>query len=84
MDNHPKDYFDSQKEVFVQFLNENVATCSMVAKQTGIPQKNLTRYKSELEDKEVLKVLFVTNCKVTKFKAQYLTTNTDIIKCFKL
>lgn len=74
-----KDYFDSQKEVFKHYLSENVATCSMVAKQTGIPQKNLTRFKAELEDKGLLKVLFVANCKVTSFKAQYLTTNTEII-----
>lgn len=79
-----KTYFDSQKEIFRHYLSENIATCSMVSNQTGIPQKNLTRYKTELEDNGALTVLFVTNCKVTGFKAQYLTTNTDIIKCFKL
>lgn len=77
-------YFDSQKEVFKAYISENIATCSMVSAQTGIPHKNLTRYKTELEEKGLLKVLFVTNCKVTGFKAQYLTTNTDIINCFKL
>lgn len=75
-----KDYFDSQKELFRHYLSENVATCSMVAKQTGIPQKNLTRYKTELEDKGLLKVLFIANCKVTSFKAQYLTTDLEMIK----
>ena len=48
-----KSYFDSQKEVFKHYLSENIATCSMVANQTGIPQKNLTRYKTELEDKSI-------------------------------
>lgn len=74
-----KSYFDSQREVFRHFLSENVATCSMVAHHTGIPQKNLTRYKTELEEKGLLKVLFVATCKITSFKAQYLTTNTEII-----
>lgn len=78
-----KSYFDSQKEVFKHYLSENVATCSMVANQTGIPQKNLTRYKTELEDKGLLKVLFVATCKVTGFKAQYLTTNLEIIQSMK-
>ena len=80
MDKHLKYIFESQKYVFKHYLSENVATCSMVAKQTGIPQKNLTRFKAELEDKGLLKVLFVANCKVTSFKAQYLTCDLDMIK----
>lgn len=78
-----KAYFESQKEVFKHYLTENVATCSMVSAQTGIPQKNLTRYKTELEEKGLLKVLFVATCKHTGFKAQYLSTNPEILESMK-
>lgn len=79
MDKHLKYIFESQKYVFKHYLCKNIATCSMVAKQTGIPQKNLTRFKAELEEKGLLKVLFLAPCKQTGFKAQYLTTNSEII-----
>lgn len=76
-------YFESQKEVFRHYLTENIATASMVSSQTGIPQKNLTRYKAELEEKGLLKVLFRTKCRYTGFDADYLTTNPDIIASMK-
>ena len=55
----------------------------MVADQTGIPQKNLTRYKEQLENQGLLKVVFVARCRKTGFKAQYLTTNPDLIESMK-
>ena len=78
-----KGYFDSQKKVFKTYLSKNIATCSMVADQTGIPQKNLTRYKDQLENQGLLKVVFVARCRKTGFKAQYLTTNPDLIESMK-
>ena len=54
--NHPfhkrqgydKDYRTQQKIIF-QYLQKHIATASMVAYATGIPQKNITRYKRDLE-----------------------------------
>lgn len=82
--NNLKASFDSQAEVFKTYLSANTATCSMVADQTDLPQKNLTRFKTELQKKGLLKVVCVAVCRKTGFKAQYLTTNPVIIKCFKL
>ncbi len=81
--NNLKGYFDSQMEVFTHYLTEHTATCAMVSAETGIPEKNLTRYKKELEDKGLLRVLFVATCKHTRFKAGYLTTNPEIIQSLK-
>ena len=65
---------------FNQYLKTNIATCSMVAKAIDVHQKNLTRYKRELE-KIGLLYQYPTKaiCKDSGFKAHYLTTNPDLI-----
>jgi len=52
----------------------------MVTEATGIPQKNLCRYKRELEKMGVLCVMYRDVCKHTGCKAGYLTTNPQIRK----
>jgi hypothetical protein len=72
--------FIAQKKTVYDYLKRNTATASMVSEATGVTQKNLTRYKRNLEQEGFLKVLFKSQCKLTGFMASYLTTNESIIK----
>jgi hypothetical protein len=47
----------------------------MLSAETGITQKNITRYKRDLEKAGILWEIVKTTCKKTGFKAWYLTTN---------
>lgn len=70
---------ESQLRAFRNYLSENTATCSMAAKELGIPQKCLTRYKRQLEKAGNLVELFHGICKITGVRAAYLTTNHSLI-----
>lgn len=65
----------TQLKTIFHFLQENTATASMVSKACNIPQKNICRYKKDLEKKGLLKEVAKRKCKVTGFSAWYLTTN---------
>lgn len=67
----------SQLQTIFQYLQEHVATASMVADATGIYQKNICRYKRDLEKAGRIWELQKKPCKKTGFKAWYLTTNPD-------
>ena len=67
--------WQSQLQTIFQYLNDNVATASMVADATGIYQKNICRFKRDLERAGKLWEITKTTCKKTGFKAWYLTTN---------
>ena len=67
--------FKSQLETIFQYLQEHIATASMVSAATGIPQKNICRYKRDLEKAGQLWEIEKKLCKHTGFKAWYLTTN---------
>ena len=71
------DFKNQQKTIF-QYLKENVATASMVSDATGIPQKNITRFKRDLELSGLLFEIEKKKCKKTGFKAWYLTTNKEL------
>lgn len=75
-DNH----FQAQLRRFREFLNENTATCTMACETLGIPQKNATWYKRELEDSGQLVEVKKAPCKHTNRIAAYLSTNPTIIK----
>ena len=68
---------DNQLKTIFQFLFENVATASMASDATGIYQKNICRYKRDLEKAGRLWETEKKLCKKTGFKAWYLTTNPD-------
>lgn len=70
-----KDLFISQERTIFYYLQKHTATASMVSKSTGIPQKNITRYKRDLEQRGLLYEVEKKLCKVTGFKAWYLSTN---------
>ena len=65
----------NQLKTIFQYLQNHVATASMVADATGIYQKNICRYKRDLQ--KVGKLWEVTKdvCKKTGFRAWYLTTD---------
>ncbi len=64
------------KTIFL-FLQDNVATASMLSDVTGIPKKNICRYKIDLEKTGRLWEIDKVKCKKTGFNAWYLTTNPD-------
>lgn len=68
-------YIQRQKKTIFLYLQNNVATASMISKATGISQKNICRYKRDLEKAGLLKELQKAQCKETGNKALYLTTN---------
>lgn len=69
----------NETSVFYEYLMEHTATCSMVSEATGIKQKNLCRYKVELQRANLLWEIDFKPCLITGFMAQWLTTNPDLI-----
>ncbi len=65
----------NQLQTIFQYLQNNIATASMVTDRTGIPQKCITRYKRDLEKAGRLWEVIKTHCKKTGHKAWYLTTD---------
>jgi hypothetical protein len=66
-----------QLQTIFKYLEEHIATASMVADATGIYQKNICRYKRDLEKAGRLWETEKKLCKKTGFKAWYLTTNPE-------
>ena len=71
--------FRNQLETIFQYLQEHIATSSMVSVATGVPQKNICRYKRDLEKAGRLWETEKKICKETGFSAWYLTTNSENI-----
>jgi hypothetical protein len=71
-------HFQNQKKTIFQYLKQYTATASMVADATGVPQKSICRYKRDLEKQNLLYEVVKKYCKLTGFRAWYLTTNTDL------
>lgn len=72
---HKDTKFNSQLQTIFHYLKEHVATASMVSDATGIPQKNICRYKRDLEQAGRLWEIEKKACQLTGFKAYYLTTD---------
>lgn len=72
--------FKAQEKRYFEYLKNHIATNSMVSKALNIPQKNLTRYKRYFEKRGMLKELYRKFCKLTGFRASYLTTNPDLMR----
>jgi hypothetical protein len=68
---------NTQEQTIFQYLLEIDATASMVADATGVPQKNICRYKRDLEKAGRIWELEKKYCKKTGFRAWYLTTNPE-------
>lgn len=67
-----------QRVVFYNYLKTRVETASMVARETGIPQKNICRYKRKYQEQGKLAEVRKGTCKATGFKAWYITTNAEL------
>lgn len=67
--------FQTQKKTIFQYLQNHIATASMVTDATGIPQKCITRYKRDFEKLGILAEVKKAYCKKTNHLAWYLTTN---------
>ena len=70
--------FETQLKTIFHYLQEHVATASMVAAATGVPQKCITRYKRDLQKAGNLWEIERKPCKQTGFKAFYLTTDSKL------
>mgnify|MGYP003662894463 CR=1 FL=1 len=67
----------SQLKTIFHYLEKHTATASMLSAATGVPQKNICRYKRDLEKAGQLWEIEKKSCKHTGFKAWYVTTNPD-------
>jgi len=67
----------NQLQTIFNFLQDHIATASMVSDATNVPQKNICRYKRDLEKSGRLWEIEKKLCKKTGFKAWYLTTDPD-------
>jgi hypothetical protein len=79
--------FKTELKTIFEYLKENVCTASMLSEATGVKQKNICRYKRDLEKSGLLAEVYKSYCKLTGFKAYYITTNPELIpidKQFKL
>ena len=63
----------TQLQTIFAYLAEINATASMASDATGVPQKNICRYKRDLEQEGRLWEITKATCKITGFKAWYLT-----------
>ena len=65
----------TQLKTIFEFLSKWVATGSMVAQATGIPQKNFCRFKRDLEKSGHLAEVKKGFCDVTGHRAWFVNTN---------
>ncbi|APY11511.1 hypothetical protein BWZ22_09755 [Seonamhaeicola sp. S2-3] len=65
----------TQLKTIFKYLHDHIATNSMVAKATGVPQKNICRYKRILQKMGVLVEVKKAYCQATNHLAWYLSTN---------
>lgn len=65
----------AQKKRVFEYLSDKIATATMVSNTLGIPQKNITRYKRDLEEEGKLREVFKTTCPITRHLACYITTD---------
>jgi hypothetical protein len=69
----------TQLKTIFHYLQNHICTASMISKATGIPQKNICRYKRDLEKQERLFEVEKKICKITGFRAWYVTTNKNLL-----
>ena len=72
--------FRNEEQTIFNYLQNTIATASMVSKATGIAQKNICRYKSDLQKRNLLFEVYKRTCKITGYKAWFLTTNKSLYR----
>jgi len=73
----------TQVQILLNYLQNHVATASMISEATGIPQKNICRYKRKLEKEGRLLVVYKSRCKLTRRLACYLSLDKNEFQLFK-
>jgi len=68
----------TQLKTIFGYLKNHTATASMVEAATGVKQKNICRYKKDLENQGLLYEVEKKLCKVTGFRAWYFSTKPDL------
>lgn len=71
---------DTELKQVKEYLSKNNATATMVATALNIYRPNLTRYKTMLQNEGVLVVTHNDYCKETRYKADYLSCDPDLVK----
>ncbi len=72
-----------QVKTIFEYWQNRIATASMVSHATGVPQKNICRYKRDLEKAGRLFEVRKTICAHTGFRAWYCTTNKQLADTLK-
>lgn len=72
---HRSLFFHNEKQTILEYLREHTVTASMLSEMTGIKQKNICRYKRDLEKGNLLWETEKRKCKITGCYAWYLTTD---------
>ena len=73
----------NQLKTIFHYLQNHIATNTMVSVATGVPQKNICRYKRDLEQLGLLAEVKKSYCIITKHLAWYITTNANSFPQFK-
>ncbi len=71
--------FNAELNLVQAYLTTKIATATMVSVDLEIYRPNLCRYVSILSKQSLLSIVCVGKCKVTGFKARYLTCNPTLI-----
>jgi hypothetical protein len=66
---------NTQLKAIFNYLQNHVATATMVSEVTRVPQKSICRYKRDLELKGLVYEVEKKPCKITGFSAWYLSAN---------
>lgn len=69
----------SQEKSILSFVQDNIATNTMISKATGISRPSICRYKKNLEERGLIFEVERKLCKITGYPAWYLTANKDLI-----
>ena len=72
----------TQLQTIFYYLRDHVATATMVSTQTGVPRRNICRYKRALEKAGLLAEIDKDYCVETGFKAWYISTDDELVDLF--
>jgi hypothetical protein len=69
----------NETAIYYEYLQEHVAANSMASESLSISQEKICNNKVELEKLNLLWEVYFRPCRLTGFKAQWLTTNPTLI-----
>ncbi|MDY3790074.1 hypothetical protein [Bacteroides fluxus] len=72
--------FQSQYQIVYQSFKKHPKTMLDVSLETGILRANICRYVADMEDKELIQLLYKTEDEHTRSKAGYYTTDKTLFR----